>query len=144
MELRCVKAGPGDWHYLMALRKSTMVEHLEIAGIFLTDEQHAERLASDYDCSNILLLDDVPIGTLKLKEQAHQWDILQLQIHPDFQGQGIGALILNRLISMAKNNGVRLFLTVLKANPAAKFYVKSGFEFCGEDRHEFHMCLSPS
>jgi hypothetical protein len=40
MNFEFIQATEKDRAYLLELRKSTMVEHLEISGQFLSDEEH--------------------------------------------------------------------------------------------------------
>ena len=56
--------------------------------------------------------------------QVHGW-IHDLAIHPDFQKQGLGTLILDRLVGQLK--GVR-YLGLLCAADDIPFYEKNGFQ----------------
>ncbi|BAJ02836.1 GNAT family N-acetyltransferase [Shewanella violacea] len=62
---------------------------------------------------------------------------MQIQIHPDFQGQGLGKKVMQQVLTKAKNKAVEL--TVLKDNPALKLYQRLGFIITGEDEFEYHM-----
>ena len=65
---------------------------------------------------------------------------MQLQIHPDYQGRGIGRMVLNQMI--AQTTAPKITLTVLKANPAKKLYERLGFSVVGEDEFEFYMLFA--
>ncbi|ASM51942.1 hypothetical protein PESP_b0366 [Pseudoalteromonas espejiana DSM 9414] len=44
-----------------------MVEHLEVASLFLTEQQHNERVDEQYDCSHLIQFNGETIGALKYK-----------------------------------------------------------------------------
>jgi hypothetical protein len=50
MNFEFIQATEKDRAYLLELRKSIMVEHLEISGQFLSDEEHEIRLNDAYNC----------------------------------------------------------------------------------------------
>ena len=53
MNFNFVQASQEDRAYLLDLRKSTMVKHLEISGQFLSDQEHESRLEDAYECSHM-------------------------------------------------------------------------------------------
>ncbi|EKE67904.1 N-acetyltransferase GCN5 [Gallaecimonas xiamenensis 3-C-1] len=137
MPFTFIKATDNDRAYLLSLRKLTMVEHLERSGQFLSEEEHLFRLNDDYDLSHLITHDRQVVGTLKFREGDKQIEILQLQIHPDFQGKGLGQQVLEQVISSANPKDVEL--TVLKVNRALNLYKRLGFVIYGEDQFEFFM-----
>ena len=141
MRFTFVQATADDKAYLLQLRKLTMVEHLEKSGQFLTEEEHLFRLEDAYECSHIIFYQENKIGTLKYQEQNESLEIMQLQISPEYQGQGLGKKILQQILQQAKNKTVEL--TVLKENPALNLYKRLGFAITGEDEYEFHMQAKP-
>ncbi|ATC95108.1 GNAT family N-acetyltransferase [Pseudoalteromonas tunicata] len=134
---RFIPAQAHDEAYLLALRLATMVPHLENAGIFLTAKEHLLRLHDHYHCSHLIYCDAECIGTIKFRFNDKVFEIMQLQIHPDFQGRGFGSSILQQVILAAGHKAVNL--TVLKCNPAYQLYLRSGFNVIGEDEHEYHL-----
>jgi ribosomal-protein-alanine N-acetyltransferase len=55
-------------------------------------------------------------------------ELLLIAVHPDHQGQGIGKLLIRKIIGWSKNNGVKtLFLEVRSGNQALELYLHSGF-----------------
>lgn len=48
MDFDFIRATEGDKNYLFALRKQTMVAHLEKSAQYLSDEQHIRRLNQDF------------------------------------------------------------------------------------------------
>ena len=56
-----------------------------------------------------------------------------LGVHPDYSGKGIGKMMVEEAIEIAKKSGAKgLRLDVLKGNEAArKLYLRCGFEYVG-------------
>jgi putative acetyltransferase len=74
----------------------------------------------------------VGFGTLDLEEGI----ILQLYVHPDHAGRGIGALILDELLRLTRaagHDGVRLNSSL----NARDFYVRAGFQSGESCQHRF-------
>ncbi len=143
LETKLIKAIKEDGDFLLNLRKQTMVEHLEKAGIYLSDEEHIARINKNFDDSYIITSIANRIGLLKFVEDDNRIEILQLQILPKHQGKGIGKQVLNKMIFKAEASNKVLFLKVLKENPAKHLYERIGFEVVGEDNHEFFMQKLP-
>ncbi|MEB3347820.1 GNAT family N-acetyltransferase [Aquimarina gracilis] len=139
MEIKFVKAQEEDKAFFLNLRKQTMNEHLEKAGIYLSEEEHKGRVDKNYDGSYIISNSFNKLGLLKYIEEDTRIEILQLQILPKFQGNGIGKQVLNKMISKAETMKKDLFLKVLKDNPAKHLYRRCGFKIIGEDNYEFFM-----
>jgi len=110
MNIELHKATDDDITFLLELRKQTTIEHLEKAGLFLSEEQHLARVRVHFDMVYIILHKKAKIGVLKYIETDSAIEILQLQITPKFQGKGIGNYVLNNVIeqSIAMNKEIRL------------------------------------
>lgn len=126
-----------DRPYLLALRKLTMVEHLEEAGLYLDDVTHAERVDLHYDAYHLVNLSDQVVGAVKFTVNNDSLYVMQLQVHPDFQRRGLGQAVIEYLASQYPT--LAMTLTVLKANPARGLYQRLGFSQVGEDNYEYHM-----
>lgn len=137
MDFEIIQATEKDNAYLLNLRKLTLVEHLEKSGQFLSDKEHDIRLNDAYDCSFLIVSSKELIGTLKYREHENRVEIMQIQIHPVFQGKGFGRRVLDQVIENSKPKFVEL--TVLKENPALKLYERLGFHITGEDQYEYFM-----
>ena len=133
-----------DIDFLLKLRKKSMSAHLAKAKIKLTNEQHLERIKEHYYDSHIILRDRKPIGLLKMgiiavngpKKSLH---IRQLQILPEFQGEGIGSKVLTVLKKRALQLQLPITLNVLLKNPARGLYLRHGFQIEGKNKLEFQM-----
>ena len=131
------KANRSDIPYLLALRLATMGPHFKQAGIPLTEQDHLDIVEEAFDCAHIIYAADQKAGLLKYRVDDNETHIIQLQIDPTKQGQGLGKSIVCHVIDAAKPNDVTL--NVLKQNPAKQLYERLGFVIEGEDAYEFHM-----
>jgi GNAT superfamily N-acetyltransferase len=134
-----------DLDFLLKLRKKPMSKHLAKAKIKLTNEQHLERIKENYYDSHIILRDRKPIGLLKLgvvslKGTKKSLHIRQLQILPEYQGQGIGSKVLAVVKKRALQLQLPITLNVLLKNPARGLYLRHGFQIEGKNKLEFQMC----
>lgn len=133
-----------DLDFLLTLRKKSMSKHLANAKIKLTNEQHLERIKEHYYDSQIILRDRKPIGLLKLgvislKDTTKSLHIRQLQILPQYQGQGIGSKVLAVVKKRALQLQLPITLNVLLKNPARGLYLRHGFQIEGKNKLEFQM-----
>jgi ribosomal protein S18 acetylase RimI-like enzyme len=139
LQFEFIPATESDKDYLLQLRKLTMVAHLEKSGQFLTEQQHQARLEYNYHCAFLVRHNGSTIGTLKYQQSGSTIDIMQLQVHPDYQNKGYGKAIMQQIIA---EFGVKtVTLTVLKDNPAYQLYLRLGFKLVGEDNYEYHLQL---
>ncbi len=133
------KAKIEDEDFLFDLRKQTMVVHLERSGIFLSDKEHRLRVAKNYTDAFIIWYSQERVGLLKYIENEKAIEVLQIQVLPDYQGNGIGKQVLEQLIEQQKV----IRLKILKENPAKNLYQRMGFLTVNEDDYEYHMELVP-
>lgn len=143
LHLHLKQATEHDKPFLLELRKSTMVEHLEAMGIYLTEEQHVARSEESLDCVQIIECRGQRAGMVKTRKTDQSLEIMQLQVMPEFQGRGIGRGVLQLFTEQATSCSKATILSVLKKNPAKRLYEKFGFQVVGEDRYEFHMRREP-
>jgi ribosomal protein S18 acetylase RimI-like enzyme len=137
-------AAEADIPFLLSLRRTTMDGHLAASGMGTTDDAHLARLMHCFECAEILTLDGEPAGLFKLKRLPGEWEVMQLQLAPRLQGQGMGGSLLEEILADAARAGVDVKLSVLKANPAKLLYARLGFIVVGEDAHEYYMRHSTS
>jgi ribosomal protein S18 acetylase RimI-like enzyme len=133
------RAEKKDSHFLLRLRKSSMNEHLACAGIFLSDEQHLQRINEFFNDSHIIVQGNNPIGLIKLGVIEGQLHIRQFQILPKFHGLGIGGKVLEIIKRKAIEKRMPITLNVLLDNPAKNLYLRHDFVICGGNELEFQM-----
>ena len=96
-KLKYTKASEEDIEYLLWLRKETMTEHLNNAGMEVNEENLLGRIKHHFKHAKIILLQNQKIGLLKLVENETEIEILQIQIEPNHQNKGIGKKIIQTI-----------------------------------------------
>ncbi|WP_161569531.1 GNAT family N-acetyltransferase [Veronia nyctiphanis] len=131
---RCfsLRAGEeGDIPFLLALRKETMTRYLEEARMPVDDVSHLKRIRFHFDDVKIVEYEGQPVGLIKSvytqKGKSRYWFLVQLQIAQTYQRQGIGEALLRHLIRQAEMNNEDIYLSVIRSNPARRFYERLGF-----------------
>ena len=132
-------AQEGDVPFLLRLREVAMDPHHRAAGVFQTPAEMEERVRSHWDEAQVIEVDGRPAGLWKLWRRQDAWWILQVQLMPEHQGRGIGAVLIRRLQAQARAAGIPLKLKVLKTNPAQRLYERLGFAIVGDDEHGYEM-----
>lgn len=94
-----------------------------------------------FNCSLTALQDDLPVGicTLNLlpyRKLAHQC-LLSIVVDKNHRNKGVGALLLNNIIHLAKEQFkmTHLYLEVYVGNPAIHLYERFGFKEVGRQDH---------
>lgn len=123
----------------MWLREQTMNPHLLACGLPVSEEAHMSRILHHYPHAKIVIADGGKAGLIKVLRSGPQWELVQIQIAPSRQGQGLGKLLLEELIAEATERGADLRLSVLKANPALSLYERLGFVIVAQDEHSHQM-----
>jgi GNAT superfamily N-acetyltransferase len=132
-------AQPADQGFLLVLRKQTMTEHLSRVGLDLDDEHHRQRLLANYADASVICVGAEDIGLLKAYRTEAAWVLMQIQLMPAWQGQGIGAEVIAALVAKARDEGLPVTLSVLKGNPARRLYERLGFRVFAESEHEYEL-----
>lgn len=101
------------------------------------------RVLVRYDCAEILIHAGKPVGSLEVARDGLDWDLIQIQLIPEFQGRGLGTQILRDLMAEAKRAGASVRLSVLERSPARRLYERLGFSVLEEDEHATTMLLWP-
>ena len=132
-------AQEADVPFLLQLRETAMEPHHRAAGIVQTPAEMEERVRNFYNEAQIIEIEGQPVGLWKLHREPTLWWIIQVQLMPEYQGRGIGAVLVRDLIDEARAAGIALKLKVLKSNPALRLYERLGFVIVGEDEHGWEM-----
>ncbi|ARP79813.1 GNAT family N-acetyltransferase [Bordetella genomosp. 8] len=142
-ELSFRPATDADIPTLMALRQQTMTPHLQRAGAPSDDEANLARV--NYRFQDALLVYDGAelVGLFKVARGAAEWKLVQVQIAPARQGQGLGGKLVRGLQAEAARAGCAITLEVLKGNPARRLYERCGFAVVGENALEHQMRWQP-
>jgi ribosomal protein S18 acetylase RimI-like enzyme len=139
-ELRNVKENDFDWLY--DLRSQTMAKYINDSGDQFNLETQSKRIMKEYDSIKIVRSDNQDIGMIKVKRYSDKWEIIQIQLLPNYQHMGIGTKLIQKLQMEALQQGIGVFLSVLKVNPAKRLYKKLGFEIVQEQAKSYTMRYS--
>lgn len=131
-----------DLPFLLSLRKATMTEHLIRAGAPTDDEHHLARIRHRWEDAQIVRREGQAVGLLKVSRDPHVWRVMQIQLAPDFQGQGLGRHILSDVLDQADALAVPVTLSVLKGSPAQRLYFSLGFVVVDATELEHEMRYS--
>ncbi|MCL2673626.1 MAG: GNAT family N-acetyltransferase [Alphaproteobacteria bacterium] len=75
----------------------------------------------------------ITAGDTRLYGFSFDKEIYALYIDPDYQGQGIGRAMMEKMMGIMRENGEqRIGVGCLKANPSTRFYEKMGGRFLEE------------
>jgi GNAT superfamily N-acetyltransferase len=90
----------------------------------------------------VIEVDGVSVGSIWIAERDDGVEIGEFFVHPDRQGEGIGTVVMNAVLSQAQGRTVHL--ARLKVNPVWRFYERFGFSDVGEDGPNRLMRRDPS
>lgn len=138
-EISFKRAEFSDRAFLLTLRKSSMNEHLNAAGIKLSDQQHLQRIDEFFQESFLIKYNDKKIGLIKLGMLPDRLHIRQLQIMPKFHNGGIGSKVVALVKQKAVERDLPVTLNVLLENPAKRLYEREGFITEGQTDLEYQM-----
>ena len=135
-------AGEADVPFLWHLRVAAMKEY--VARTWGWDEgfqRHYFREHLDLLRLEIIGVGEVSIGALAVEARDGVTFLANIEILPEYQGQGVGSAIIQDLCEQAEQKGQTVELQVLKVNPARRLYERLGFREVGETETHFQLRL---
>ena len=81
-------------------------------------------IAHDYQ---VIEINNQIIGFMKVVSSETEIYLAEIQIAKDYQKQGIGSSLIQLVIQEAQTKNKKLWLKIVKGNPAKKLYQKLGF-----------------
>lgn len=132
-------ATDADFSRLLALRKQTMDPHLTASGLSTDEDAHLRRLNYHWEDARLILRGDEEVGLLKAYREEAGWYVVQIQIAPAYQRQGLGRQALETVLLQADAENVSVSLSVLKVNPAKHLYDRLGFLVASQTENDFLM-----
>ncbi|WP_461534924.1 GNAT family N-acetyltransferase [Spongorhabdus nitratireducens] len=115
-----------DW--LFRLYKATMKYHVETAyGWDEAFQRQGFRRELPAEEFMILLMDRKPVAAYLIRNHPdHIW-LDMILVEPEFQGRGLGNLMMERIKQLGHDTNLPVKLTVLNTNTAAQWYQRLGF-----------------
>ena len=83
------------------------------------------------------------IGFMKVVWSETEIYLAEIQIAQNYQKQGIGTSLIQLIIEKARKNNKKLWLKVLKSNPAKQLYQRLGFIKIEESLTHEIMAITP-
>ncbi len=143
--LKFRKAQATDNEFVFAVKKAAFREYVEqIWGWDDTYQRdlHDRRFASQD--IRIIQFRGTDVGFLSTSNTSDTLNVDQIYLLPKYQGRGIGAACMKRIIDDADREQKPVTLQVLKINPrATAFYQRLGFTIVGENSTHFQMKRAP-
>lgn len=130
---------PNDFDYVNDMIKSNMRPYFELYDI-KWEEDDTFLKSLDKGIREIIRYDDVDCGFYHLVTDGGCGKLNIIQIHKAYQGKGIGTSMIKQIEEDLIKQDLHLIrLTVFRANPAYKLYVKMGYEIENETPVKFRM-----
>ena len=98
----------------------------------------------DSDRFQIIRWNGVDIGALWVERREDHHFLSEIQIAPEFQGRGIGEVVLREILREAFSRNLEVRLRVLKQSRARRLYDRLGFVVTGETDAHWLMNCHPS
>lgn len=138
-DLRLIKASNKDTPFLISLRKSTVYHHTLKAWLLMNEQQHKNMVLGTLESSYLIQKSGKNIWVLSFKIHGTFIELLQIQILPEYQNNGIGKFFIAYIVSLARTKKKKIQLKVLKNNPVKKLYFRFQFKIIWEDSYFYIM-----
>lgn len=152
--LRAVQ--PADEEFLLGVYAASRAD--EMALVDWDETQKMAFLRSQFEAQSaqyrarfpdaeysIILFKGNPVGRFWIGRTPEQIRLLDIAILPEFQNQGVGAVLLKSLLAESETAGVPLRHMVFKMNTAAlRFYERFGFSPIEDVGAYIHMERQPA
>ncbi|MFY0666261.1 MAG: GNAT family N-acetyltransferase [Natronospirillum sp.] len=128
MKYHICNVNEGEQDALAELRIAAMKPSLEAVGRFDPERARARFLDTfDRDATRKIEVDGVLAGFYVVKDNGDHLYLDHMYIRPELQGNGLGSLILKRIMAEAKERGLPLRLGALRGSRSNQFYKSHGF-----------------
>jgi GNAT superfamily N-acetyltransferase len=139
-----------DEEFLFAVYASTRADEFALLNLSETQKHallqmqfHAQRQQYEFSHPNaarqIIEADNVPVGQWVVDRSANGTTLVDISLLPNYKHSGIGTKLLRDL----QNENKKIYLHVIRANPAALLYQRLGFVFVGEEALHSEMEWTP-
>lgn len=107
------------------------------------DRVQRERVLAHFECAQVIVVEGRDAGLFKVVRHADEIHLSQVQLLPEYQGQGIASALIKDLQQEAAALGFPITLDVLRSNRALGLYLRLGFVMYEENEHFFLMRWMP-
>jgi ribosomal protein S18 acetylase RimI-like enzyme len=154
-EVHLEPASPADESFIYATFASTRTEELSPTG--WSDEQKEQFLRMQFEAQRQSYLRDLPeaeytvircgsaaVGRLIVERTPSEIHIVDIALLTQFRKQGIGSILMRRMLGEAEQTGKSVRLFVEKFNPALRWYERMGFEVVSTGPMYLEMIWRPA
>ena len=136
-KLRFTVVSEQDGESLALIRLEAMKESLIAVGRF-DPERAKKRFLDNFEVQDThgLEMDGQRVGFFVLRERDDHLLLDHLYVLPDFQGKGIGAVVLDAVFDRANRAGKPVKLGALVGSRSNDFYSVHGFKLVGQDEFD--------
>jgi ribosomal protein S18 acetylase RimI-like enzyme len=138
--IRYRNATEKDINFLYTLHVAAMKEYVD--QVWGWDDGYQESLfRRNYVPAKIriVLYNGREIGLLSVEEREDDVFLRTIEIHPEFQGKGLGTAIIKEIIADGAQKMKPIVLQVLTVNPARQLYERLGFAIIEETNIHYMM-----
>jgi GNAT superfamily N-acetyltransferase len=130
-------ASPDDVNFVVEVTEAAMRAYAEQT--FGKWDSDVPRARFDPANSSIIQLNGEDVGCMDVVYYEDHLQLNVLYLLPSVHNQGIGTVVLGRLIAEADAARKAIRLRVLRVNPAQQFYARNGFVVTDENDEKFFM-----
>src|SRR6266540_2105834 len=134
MEFTLHPANAADYGWLWELKRMTMRTHVEATWGSWDDKAQEAFFQRSFSPETIqlILVDGLNAGLLHVERKPAELFLANIQIHPSFQNQGLGTVVIKTVLESGRLLLLPVRLQVLTVNVAARdLYLRLGFEIVG-------------
>ncbi|MBL0063990.1 MAG: GNAT family N-acetyltransferase [Bacteroidetes bacterium] len=125
--------------YFKSLNEEWLNKYYSITQADLEILENPERIIQEGGYVFFAVLDDVVVGTCAIvPHEVHSCELIKMGVRENYQGKGIGKLLLEKVIEQAREKGFRTMTleTASTLEVAVSLYKKIGFvQTSPEEKH---------
>jgi ribosomal protein S18 acetylase RimI-like enzyme len=129
-----------DYDFFYRLQVAAMKEY--VAQTYGWDDAVQERYLSRKFAERehqIIVVNGQDVGVLEINQTEDEIALMNIQIMPEYQRQGLGTAVLQDVLADANRQGLPITLWVMKVNPARELYKRLGFGVVEETATHYGM-----
>ncbi|MFT5100635.1 MAG: GNAT superfamily N-acetyltransferase [Patiriisocius sp.] len=141
MDLYLKRATADDEPYFRDLNRACYEAVIALQFGHWDEELQNQSFEAKWPTNNFrkVLFDRQLIGGIWIDENVDFIQLREIQIHPTFQGRGIGTQLIMQELDYARQQHKPIRLRVLFRNPAKHLYERLGFSLIDRNEHQFIM-----
>ena len=129
-----------DEEFVNALTRTVMRPYVEATWQSDTEREDYYRLNRfQQNGTAIIQVDGIDTGRITITREAGRIVLDEIHLLPEYQGRGIGQILIGQVLSEADGLGIPMELKVLKKNPAQGLYQRLGFVVVREADERLYM-----